>query len=284
MRAALPGRARRHGRRTAWSARTPRRTGSTTSPRPSGRVDDRRRLLARTARAGGSPRARPASGCCTVRSARSRSRRAACANATPATRRSRASAWPSWTPPRRAWRCTSRRGWRSETSASLTLYTVVAPRAEFSPIAGRDAEESLMVAVRESVREARRPGARLTADASRPPRSCSKATWSKQLAALDEHEFDLLVCGSRGYGPMRRVLLGGVSRKLIRRAACPVVVVPRAGRLAAAARDASLHCEHWHEPPPGRLAATLELDLGAVGREARRRPRRPAGRRRPRSR
>ena len=47
------------------------------------------------------------------------------------------------------------------------------------------------------------------------------------LAALDEHEIDLLVCGSRGYGPVRRVLLGGVLRKLIRRAACPVVVVPR---------------------------------------------------------
>jgi nucleotide-binding universal stress UspA family protein len=47
------------------------------------------------------------------------------------------------------------------------------------------------------------------------------------LAALDEREIDLLVCGSRGYGPVRRVLLGGVLRKLIRRAACPVVVVPR---------------------------------------------------------
>ena len=48
-----------------------------------------------------------------------------------------------------------------------------------------------------------------------------------ELASLDEHEVDLLVCGSRGYGPVRRVLLGGVLRKLIRRAACPVVVVPR---------------------------------------------------------
>ena len=45
-----------------------------------------------------------------------------------------------------------------------------------------------------------------------------------ELAALDEHEVDLLVCGSRGYGPVRRVLLGGVLRRLIRRAACPVVV------------------------------------------------------------
>ena len=48
-----------------------------------------------------------------------------------------------------------------------------------------------------------------------------------ELAALDEHEIDLLVCGSRDYGPVRRVLLGGVLRRLIRRAACPLVVVPR---------------------------------------------------------
>jgi nucleotide-binding universal stress UspA family protein len=38
---------------------------------------------------------------------------------------------------------------------------------------------------------------------------------------------DLLVCGSRGYGPVRAVLLGGVSRRLTAEAACPVIVVPR---------------------------------------------------------
>jgi nucleotide-binding universal stress UspA family protein len=40
-------------------------------------------------------------------------------------------------------------------------------------------------------------------------------------------DVDLLVCGSRGYGPLGSVLLGGVSRRLVHRAACPVVVVPR---------------------------------------------------------
>ena len=39
---------------------------------------------------------------------------------------------------------------------------------------------------------------------------------------------DLLVCGSRGYGPVRTVLLGGVSHALVRRACCPVLVVPLA--------------------------------------------------------
>ena len=40
-------------------------------------------------------------------------------------------------------------------------------------------------------------------------------------------ELDLLVLGSRGYGPVRSVLLGSVSRELARSAACPIVVVPR---------------------------------------------------------
>jgi nucleotide-binding universal stress UspA family protein len=38
---------------------------------------------------------------------------------------------------------------------------------------------------------------------------------------------DLMVVGSRGYGPLKAVLLGGVSGQLIRSAACPVIVVPR---------------------------------------------------------
>jgi nucleotide-binding universal stress UspA family protein len=42
-------------------------------------------------------------------------------------------------------------------------------------------------------------------------------------------ELDLLVAGSRGYGPVRRVLVGGVSRALVRDASCPIVVVPRPG-------------------------------------------------------
>jgi nucleotide-binding universal stress UspA family protein len=40
-------------------------------------------------------------------------------------------------------------------------------------------------------------------------------------------EVDLLVMGSRGYGPARAVLLGSVSGELVRRAACPVIVIPR---------------------------------------------------------
>jgi nucleotide-binding universal stress UspA family protein len=38
---------------------------------------------------------------------------------------------------------------------------------------------------------------------------------------------DLLVLGSRGFGPVMRLLIGSVSARVIREAPCPVMVVPR---------------------------------------------------------
>ena len=46
------------------------------------------------------------------------------------------------------------------------------------------------------------------------------------LIRVSEH-LDLLVCGSRGYGPLRAVLLGGVTRRVTAAAKCPVLVLPR---------------------------------------------------------
>jgi nucleotide-binding universal stress UspA family protein len=40
-------------------------------------------------------------------------------------------------------------------------------------------------------------------------------------------DLDLLVVGSRGHGPVRRLLLGSTSTRLVRDARCPVLVVPR---------------------------------------------------------
>ena len=46
------------------------------------------------------------------------------------------------------------------------------------------------------------------------------------LIAASE-QLDLLVCGSRGYGPVRAVLLGGVTRRVVTEAHCPVIVLAR---------------------------------------------------------
>jgi len=63
-----------------------------------------------------------------------------------------------------------------------------------------------------------------------------------ELAAQSE-VVDLMVVGSRGYGPRTAVLLGGVTHTLIRKASCPVVVLPRGSHglepLFAAAAEAA---------------------------------------------
>jgi nucleotide-binding universal stress UspA family protein len=41
------------------------------------------------------------------------------------------------------------------------------------------------------------------------------------------HELDLLIVGSRGFGPLRRVVLGSVSSRVMWRSACPALVIPR---------------------------------------------------------
>lgn len=61
-----------------------------------------------------------------------------------------------------------------------------------------------------------------------------------ELAEATREGVDLLVTGSRGYGPVRSVVLGSVSRHLVDHAACPVLVIPR-----------SAGAEVDREPPSG---------------------------------
>lgn len=51
---------------------------------------------------------------------------------------------------------------------------------------------------------------------------------ASELAKAAE-SLDLLIVGSRCYGPLRRALLGGVSTKLMRSTVAPVLIVPRDG-------------------------------------------------------
>jgi nucleotide-binding universal stress UspA family protein len=110
----------------------------------------------------------------------------------------------------------------------LKVISVAGRHAEgFAPVVRREAEETYIAEAKQHYQEA------LDAALAELP-SGLDATGEvlsgdavESLAALDDRDVDVLVCGSRGYGPIRRVLLGGVAARLIRRAAAPVVVVPR---------------------------------------------------------
>jgi nucleotide-binding universal stress UspA family protein len=47
--------------------------------------------------------------------------------------------------------------------------------------------------------------------------------------AYEGNHLDLLVVGSRGYGPVKRLMLGSTSSKLVHQAPCPVLVLTRTG-------------------------------------------------------
>jgi nucleotide-binding universal stress UspA family protein len=111
--------------------------------------------------------------------------------------------------------------------ARLRVYSVVGRVAEFSPLAKTDSELAFAAQMRESFQAALDRGLAELPEQLEATGELLEGDPVDVLAALDERDVDLLVCGSRSYGPVRRVLLGGVASQLVRRAACPVLVVPR---------------------------------------------------------
>ncbi len=113
------------------------------------------------------------------------------------------------------------------TGDTLRLYTVVAEGDASLPfLLGDDAERAFLDTARETYESSLRKAAESVPGVTTEWRVISGAVVDA-LAELDE--VDVLYCGSRGYGPARRVLLGGVSTRLVRRAGRPLVVVPRSG-------------------------------------------------------
>jgi nucleotide-binding universal stress UspA family protein len=113
------------------------------------------------------------------------------------------------------------------TRTPLRLYTVVMDAEAAKPfLIGDDVERAYADTARETFELALHQAAESIADLD--------VDWqllggnvTEALSELDA--VDVLFCGSRGYGPARRVLLGGVSTRLVRGAKRPVVVVPRSG-------------------------------------------------------
>jgi nucleotide-binding universal stress UspA family protein len=109
----------------------------------------------------------------------------------------------------------------AQTNAGLEIVTVLAPPVAipgmggYVPVDPPEPDKVVNEAVHSVDSKLAASGRRLDG----PP--------AKTLADACADGIDLLVAGSRGYGPVMRVLLGSVSTQLIRIAPCPVLVVPR---------------------------------------------------------
>jgi nucleotide-binding universal stress UspA family protein len=113
-----------------------------------------------------------------------------------------------------------------DTGAELELLTVVetVPVAVYPGIATAPSE-ALMNELRDDAQRRLDDGlARVSVPAVGRLIEEGATTYSLVQATKD---LDLMVAGSRGYGPVGALLMGSVSRSLIHESACPVVVVPR---------------------------------------------------------
>jgi len=76
-------------------------------------------------------------------------------------------------------------------------------------------------------------GERLREAAARAPKEIEVKTEVLTRGSVTDllrqaaEQVDLLFVGSRGYGPVRRVLLGSISATLVKHCPCPLIVVPR---------------------------------------------------------
>jgi nucleotide-binding universal stress UspA family protein len=112
----------------------------------------------------------------------------------------------------------------------LTVYAVVSVHVNwFVPEAVRPEEETVPAEVRKDYQEGLDRALAGLPDGVQATGELLYGEVVDELSMVAERGADLLVCGSRGYGPVRRVLLGTVSAALVRQASVPVLVVPRGG-------------------------------------------------------
>jgi nucleotide-binding universal stress UspA family protein len=92
--------------------------------------------------------------------------------------------------------------------------------AEYDPIKLRRLERTRLTRELDAAAAAIAPGIEVQHDVL-------EGSAVEALAAAAGNGVDLLTVGSRAYGPVRRVLLGGVSSGLVRSSPAPALVVPR---------------------------------------------------------
>ena len=121
-----------------------------------------------------------------------------------------------------------------ELDAELAVYCVVEPApATGSMIAAGTGAEWPSVTAKQHARQLLYYVADHAPDGLKPETLLLHGHAAEQITRRAAGRVDLLFAGSRGYGPLRRAMVGSVSGALARDAGCPVVITPRS---AVAAR------------------------------------------------
>jgi nucleotide-binding universal stress UspA family protein len=129
-----------------------------------------------------------------------------------------------------------------ELGAALTVYCVVEPPpATASMIAAGTGAEWPSVTAKQHARQLLYYVTDHAPQGVRPETVLLHGHAGEQIARRTAGVVDLLFAGSRGYGPLRRALLGSVSGALVRDAGCPVVITARSALVAA--RGLAPHAE-----------------------------------------
>jgi nucleotide-binding universal stress UspA family protein len=113
-----------------------------------------------------------------------------------------------------------------EHEATMRVYAVVLPNPMTTSRIERSPEEYRRL-IDESLDGQLRQEVETLDNGVRAAASVIRGDPTETLTARTREGLDLLVVGSRGYGPLRRVVFGGVSSRLLETAECPVLVLPR---------------------------------------------------------
>ena len=118
----------------------------------------------------------------------------------------------------------------ADARATVNLISVAVPPPPTVGKGGTTGWHSLLEAIEEQTRERLSEAREAVPDGIEVDATLISGDPVAALTSASDRPGTVLAIGSRGYGPLRRVLLGSVSAPIVRSAACPVIVTPRGMR------------------------------------------------------